>query len=104
MSDGILRDWDYGVEVVDTETINVEDDAPDDNLAVIRDSPRSDALTAAAETATLTTEDLGRIARAVALSEVDRVMAISASGGDDTEEETAPVDFLLELIGEWGPP
>jgi hypothetical protein len=98
--DGILRDWDYGVEVVNAETIDVDDHAPGDNLAVLRDSPRSDALTAEDDTATLTAEELEGIVRAVALSGVDRVMAISASGGDDTAKIT-PHDFVLERVGDW---
>ena len=98
--DGILRDWDYGVEVVNAETIDVDDHAPGDNLTVMRDSPRSDALTAEDDTATLTTDELEGIARAVALSGVDRVMALSASGGDDTAKIT-PHDFVLERVGDW---
>ena len=75
-----LRTWDYGVEVVGAETVEVIDDAPGDNSLTMRDTPRSDALTAEDDTAELRTAGIGtdvdRIARAVALAQIQ---AISAS-------------------------
>ena len=102
--DGILRNWDYGVEVVGAEEVEELDLAPGGNLTVLGDSPRDDALTAAGDTATLVTDDLERLARVVASGVLNRVQAITTSDGDDTADETPPLDFLLELVGDWAAP
>lgn len=103
VTDGVLRDWDYGVEVVNAEEVEEVDLEPEGNLTVIRDTPHPDTLTVAGETATLTTDDMARIARVVTSGNgLDRVMAITTSH-DDTGP-APPIPPWLILIGDWQSP
>ena len=92
--------WNYAVEVVHAEHIEAHGGSGDAR-AVLQDSPGDDQLTAVGDSATLTMatdEDLDLLARAVAF---ERVRAIAAAGGTDDAGETPPLDFDLELVGDW---
>ena len=97
---GVAVVWNYAVEVVHAEHIEASGGS-DDARAVLQDSPGDDQLTAVGDSATLTMatdEGLDLLARAVAF---ERVRAIAAAGGTDDAGETPPLDFDLELVGDW---
>jgi hypothetical protein len=97
---GVAVDWTYAVEVVHAEQIEATGGSGDAR-AVLQDSPGNDQLTAAGDSATLTMatdEDLDLLARAVAF---ERVRAIAAAGGTDEANQTPPLGYELDLVGDW---
>ncbi|MBN1854128.1 MAG: hypothetical protein JW829_15480 [Pirellulales bacterium] len=68
------------------------------NQVVLHDSPQNDSLVVGGSTATLTASDLNRMAIAF---EIERLRAISASGGSDTLDEQSPTNFVFTSVGDW---
>jgi len=89
----------YAVMAVAAEHVMANGGGGDD-LAVLRDSPASDELVAAGNTATLTSVD-NRLAQALAF---ERVRALSEVRPGATDQDTANVDatdYVLETVGKW---
>ena len=66
------------------------------DLAVVRDSTGNDTLNAEGNQAMfgLTDQELEILA-------FERVRAISTRGGSDVAEVVEPIDYELELLGDW---
>ncbi len=88
--------WDWAVEFLSAENLSAAGAAGDD-LAVIRDSTGNDLLTANGDSATLdwlTDQEVSLLA-------FERVRALATRGGADKADVTNPLDFDLELLGDW---
>jgi hypothetical protein len=89
----------YGVAAVGIERVTANAGAGTaEDLSVFRDPPADDEFAAGGGTATLTSDDIDWLATAMAM---ERVRAISVSGGTDQATATPPVDLVLELLGDW---
>jgi hypothetical protein len=91
----------WGLAVKNAENVTVIANTVTTNLAVLRDSPGNDQLTAAGSTATLAWPGGTLTGRA---TNFDTVRAVSVAGGQDTIDDTAAHDFVLEWIGNWNNP
>ena len=87
----------YAIEVLMAEHVTVDAGAGQNDLAVVRDSPRKDDLIALGDTATLRWVN-GALTGGV--KRFNKVRAISVSGGGDTVNEQAH-NYVLELLGDW---
>ena len=103
---GVPVTQDSGVEVVNASAVTLNAVKGNNGLAVMYDSPGSDQLTAGngtaagANTATLQNQNPNL---SVAATDFDTVRAISSAGGTDTATQKPPIDYLLELYGNWSP-
>ena len=90
--------WNYAVEAAGAERVEATSGG-DAGRAVLQDSPHDDQLAAVGDSATLTTDaELDLLARAVAF---ERVRAIAAAGGADEANQTPPLGYDLDLVGDW---
>ncbi len=94
-STGTRCDWNWGLEAVGFEDVTA-DAAAGQDLAVVRDSTGNDTLNAVGNQAAFGLTD-----RELEILAFERLRAISTRGGSDVANVIEPVDYDLELLGDW---